>query len=87
MFRNPDRTEFVVFGSHAQLRELDPYLPVGVFGDFVHPAVIVGSLGVWFGARFSFAGRVRSICGACFVRVRGFERVGEHLDLATAMDR
>ena len=46
---NPDKTEFIIFGSHAQVKKLDTYLPVRIFGNFMHPAV-VKNLGVWFDA-------------------------------------
>ena len=45
MFKlNPDKTEFIIFGSHAQLKKLDPYLPVKIFGSLMHPAVVVKKL-------------------------------------------
>ena len=39
---NPDKTEFIIFGSHAQLKKLDPYLPVKIFGNFMHPMMQQG---------------------------------------------
>ena len=38
---NHDKTKFIIFGSHAQLTKLDPYLPARIFGYFMHPAVVV----------------------------------------------
>ena len=43
---NPDKTDFTVFESHAQLKKLDPYLSVRIFGNFMHPAVVVKNLDV-----------------------------------------
>ena len=43
---NHDKTQFIIFGSHVQLKKLDPYLPVMIFGNFMHPAVVVKNLGV-----------------------------------------
>ena len=40
----------LIFGSHAQLKKLDSYLPVRIFGNFMHPAVVVKNLCVWFDA-------------------------------------
>ena len=37
---NPDKTEFIIFGSHAQLKKLDPYLPIRIFGNFIHPVAV-----------------------------------------------
>ena len=49
---NPDKTEFSIFESNAQLKKLDPYLPVGIFGNFMHSVFVVKNLGVWFDANF-----------------------------------
>ena len=76
---NPDKTEFIIFGSHAQLKKLDPYLPVKIFGNFMHPAVVVKNLCVWFDANFSFANHVRNICKTCFIQIRDLRRVRKHL--------
>ena len=76
---NPDKTEFIILGSHAQLKKLDPYLPVKIFGNFMHPAVVVKNLGVWFDANFSFANHVRNICKTCFIQIRDLRRVRKHL--------
>ena len=35
----PDKTEFIIFESHVQLKKLDPYLP-RIYGNFMHPAVV-----------------------------------------------
>ena len=35
---HPDKTEFIIFGSHAQLQNLNPYLPARIFGNLMHPA-------------------------------------------------
>ena len=56
---NPDKIEFIIFGSNAQLKKLDPYLPVRIFDNFMHPPFVVKNLGVWFDANFSFADHVR----------------------------
>ena len=66
---NPDKTEFIIFGSHAQLKKLDPYLPVTIYCNFMHPAVVAKNLGVWFDANFSFADHVCNICKACVIHM------------------
>ena len=73
---NPD---IIIFGSHAQLKKLDPYLPVRIFGNFMHSAVVVKNLGVWFDVNFSFADHVRNICKTCFIQIRDLRRVRKHL--------
>ena len=51
----PEKTEFFIFGSHAPLKKLDSHLPVRIFGELMHPSVVVKNLGVWFDVIFSFA--------------------------------
>ena len=71
---NPEKTKFIIFGSHAQLKKLDSYLPVRIFGKLLHPSAVVKNLGVWFDANFPFADHVRNICKTCFIlrRVRQY---------------
>ena len=76
---NPNKTEFIIFGYHAQLKKLDPYLPVRIFGNFMHPAVVVKNLGVWFDANFSFADHVPNICKTCFIQVCDLRQVRQYL--------
>ena len=57
---NPNKTKFIISGSHAQLKKLDHYLSVRIFSNIMHPAV-VKNLGVWLDANF-FADHVRNIC-------------------------
>ena len=58
---NPDKTDFIMFGSHAQLKKLDPHLSVRIYRNFMHPAVVLKNLGVWFNANFSFADHFSNI--------------------------
>ena len=43
---NPPKTEFIIFGSHTQLKKADFHLPVRIFGKFLHPSAVVKNLGV-----------------------------------------
>ena len=63
---NPEKTEFIIFGSHAQLTKLDSHLPVRIFGKLLHPSAVVKNLGVWFDANFCFADHVHNISLASF---------------------
>ena len=76
---NPDKIEFIIFGSHAQCKKLDPYLPVRIFCNFRHPAVVVKNLGVWFDANFSFADHVCNICKTCFIQICDLRWVRQYL--------
>ena len=62
---NPNKVEFITIGYPVQLKKLDSHLPVRIFGNFIHAAVLVESLGVWFDANFSSADHVCNICKAC----------------------
>ena len=66
---NLGKTEFIIFGSNAQFRKLDPYPLLSIFDNSMYPAVVVKNLGVWFKAYFSFADHVRNICKTCFLQM------------------
>ena len=71
MFKlNPDKTKFIIFGSRAQLMKLESHLLIKIFGNFMHPTVVVKNLGVLFDANFSFADHVHNICKTCFIQKR-----------------
>ena len=76
---NPEKTEFIIFGSHAQLKKLDSHLPVRIFGKFLHPSAVVKNLGVWFDANFSFADHVHNICKTSFIQMCDFWWVRQYL--------
>ena len=65
----PDKTEFIIFGSYAQLKKLDSHLPFRIFANFMHPEVVVKNLDVWFDASFSFADHVHNICKVCLIQM------------------
>ena len=70
--------EFIIFGSHAQLKKLDSHLPVRIFGKLMHPSV-VKNLGVQFDAKFSFADHVPNIYKTCFIQMRELRQVRQYL--------
>ena len=49
---NPEKTEFIVFGSKAQLLKISSHFPVSILGSLLHPVDSVRNLGVWFDADF-----------------------------------
>ena len=75
---NPEKTEFIIFGSHAQLKKLDSYLPVRISGKLLHPIAVVKNLGVWFDANFSFADHVRNICKTSFIQMCDLRQVRQY---------
>ena len=66
-------------GSHAQLKKLEPYLPVMIFGNSMHSAVVVKNLGVRFDANFSFVDHIRNICKTCFIQMHDLRWVRQYL--------
>ena len=67
---NPPKTEFIIFGSNAQLKKLDYHFPVRIVGILSHPPAVVKNLGVWLDANFSFADHIPNICKTCFIQMR-----------------
>ena len=76
---NPGKLEFIIFGSNAQLKKLDSYLPVRIFHKLLHPSAVVKNLGVWFDTNFFFAFHVRNICKTCFIQMHDRGRVRQYL--------
>ena len=68
---NPDKTEFIFFGFHAHLKKFNYCLPIKIFCNVMHPAVVVKNLGVWFDANFSLADHVYNICKTSFIQMHG----------------
>ena len=62
---NPEKTEFIVFGSKAQHQKISSHFPVSILGSLLHPVDSVRNLGVWFDADFSFSEHIKRICKAC----------------------
>ena len=52
---NPEKTEFIVFGSKAQCQKISSHFLVSILGSLLHPVDSVRNLGVWFDADFSFS--------------------------------
>ena len=45
---NPDKTEFILFGSKKQRERLNVCFPIDILGNPLHPTESVRNLGVWF---------------------------------------
>ena len=72
---NPDKTEFIVFGSKSQREKLDHSFPVNILSNLISPVDAVRNLGVWFDSDFSFSCHVMKVCKACFTHVRDLKRL------------
>ena len=76
---NPDKTEFIIFGSKRQRDKLKAYLPIDTLGI---PLCLVDSvriLGLWFNSDFSLSKHVHNVCKSCFVKLRDFRHVRRFL--------
>ena len=50
---NPDKTEFMLFGSKKQRESLNVCFPIYILGNPLHPTKSVTNLGLWFDSDFS----------------------------------
>ena len=76
---NPDKTEFIVFGSKIQHKKINKSFPVSILGNFISPVGAVRNLGVWFDSDFSFSRYVQNICKSCFAQIRDFKHLRGYL--------
>ena len=76
---NPDKTEFIIFGSKRQRELLKSHLPVDILGNLLQPTDYVRNLGVWFDSDFSLSKHVQSICKGRFAQLRDFRCVRRYL--------
>ena len=67
---NPDKTEFIVFGSKSRHEKRNHCFPVNIVGNLTSPVDAVRNLGVWFDSDFLFSYHVMKVCKACFGHVR-----------------
>ena len=82
---NPDKTEFIVYGSKSQREKLNHSFPVNILGNLISPVDAVRNLGVWFDSDFSFSCHVMKVCKACFASVHDLKRLRGHLTHEAAL--
>ena len=76
---NPDKTEFILFGSKKQRERLNACFPIDILGNPLHPTESVRNLGVWFNSEFSFSKHVKNVCKGCFSQLRDFRNIRQFL--------
>ena len=69
---NPEKTEFIVFGSKAQHQKISSHFPVSILGSLLHPVDSVRNLGVWFDADFPSLNMSRGLAKRAFFRCMTF---------------
>ena len=77
---NPDKTEFIVFGSKNSVKN-----STNILGNFLSPVGEVRNLGEWFDSDFSFSRHVQNICKSCFVQIRDLEHLRGYLTHPAAL--
>ena len=82
---NPDKTEFILFGSRNVRTKLSKFFPVNILGNLLSPVDAIKNLGVWFDSDFSFSCHVRNICKASFVHIRDLKRLRGYLTHEAAL--
>ena len=82
---NPDKTEFILFGTKSQRDKLSCCFPVDILGSKISPTDKVRNLGVIFYSDFSFSKHVVSVCRSCFVGLRDLRRIRRHLTKSIAI--
>ena len=76
---NPEKTEFIVFGSKAQRQKISSHFSVSILGSLLHLVDSVRNLGVWFDADFSFSEHIKRTCKACFLQMCDLRRIRKYL--------
>ena len=76
---NPDKTEFILFGSKKQRERLNVCFPIDISGNPLHPTKSVRNLGVWFDSDFSFSKHVQNVCKSFFIQLRDFRSIRQFL--------
>ena len=76
---NPDKIEFILFGSQKQRERLNVCFPIDILGNPLHPTKSVRNLVVWFDSDFSFSKHVQNVCKGCFIQLRDFRNIRQYL--------
>ena len=82
---NPDKTEFILFGSPSQRASLASCFPVDILGSKLCPTDVVRNLGIFFDSGFTFSNHVASVCKSCFVHLRDLRRIRRFLPKSAAI--
>ena len=76
---NPEKTEFIVFGSKAQCQKISFHFPVSILGSLLHRLTLETNLGVWCDAEFPFSEHVKKTCNVCFLQMHDHHRIRQYL--------
>ena len=82
---NPDKTEFMVFGSKVLCNQLSHFFPVNILCNLLSPSDKVRNLGFIFNSSFRFSSQVSSNCSSSYYHIRDFARIRRYLIKSTAI--
>mgnify|MGYP002259884042 FL=1 len=80
---NPDKTEFLLFGSTTQRNNLTTLLPETLMGETIQPSSSAKNLGVTFDSEMSMSCHVASLCKSCFYHIRDLRRIRRFISKRT----
>ena len=72
---NPDKTEFISFGSKTQRDKLKVCFPINILGNPLCPVGSIKNLGVWFDSDLSLSKHVQNVSKSCCVKLGDFRHV------------
>ena len=67
---NPDKTEFILFGTRTQRETVSHLLPLKVMGESLYPTDVVRNLVVHLDSELSLSRHVSAVSSACFYHIR-----------------
>jgi hypothetical protein len=82
---NPDKTEFILFGSEKQRSILGSCFPLDILGNHFSPANKVKNLGVILDSTLSLSDHVSTVKRQCYVSLRDFRRIRRFLSKDVAI--
>lgn len=81
---NPDKTEFIFFGTSKLLSHLSPHLPSTILGSKITCSPSVRNLGVLFDTELTFHDHISNVTRSSFTHIRDLCRLRRFLSLSTA---
>ena len=81
---NPDKTEFIVFGTKDRYKWLSDSFPVNILGNCLSLTDVVRNLGILFDAKFCFTNHINSVIRSCFISL-GDLLVSSRLDYCNSL--
>ena len=82
---NPDKTEFILFGSQKQLEALTTILPVNILGSNLMPSDTVRNLGVKLDSKLDMSHHILEIARSCHYHMKDLRRIRRFLPRSVAI--